>query len=135
MSDLKLQSKYSPSLFLPDWLDPDRVELEWDRALFIWISYSLTEFWCPPQNYEIYTIHISTFSHGSVLQLEGNDGDIAFLKWNKVSPKNPQQCISLKYCQKHGSLFLFPFFFLSFSFSASLSRVNDNLKCENRLHS
>lgn len=61
MFDLELQSKYNPSFFLPDWLDQDRVELEWDGALFIWVDYSLTEFLCPPQNYEIYTIQISKF--------------------------------------------------------------------------
>lgn len=71
MFDLELQSKYSPSFFSPDRLDEAKVELEWDRALFIWIDYSLAEFLCPPQNYEIYTTQISKFPLAVFLSWKG----------------------------------------------------------------
>lgn len=61
MFKLELQPEYNPSFFSPDWLDQDRVELDWNRGLFIWIDYSLVEFFCPPQNYEKYMDQILKF--------------------------------------------------------------------------
>lgn len=63
MFQLELQPEYNPSFFSPDWLDQDRVELDWNSFFFffIWINYSLVEFFCPPQNYEKYTIKILKF--------------------------------------------------------------------------
>lgn len=100
MFDLELQSKHSPSFFSPDWLDKAKVELEWDRALFIWIDYFLSGriFVSSSKLWDIYNSDLK-ISPGSVLELEGNDQEIAFQNWSKVSPKNTQQHLSLKYCQ------------------------------------
>lgn len=42
MFQLELQPEYNPSFFSPDWLDQDRVELDWNSLFFFYMDQLLS---------------------------------------------------------------------------------------------